>query len=314
MMSNRAPVLLAFAVVLLAYTHPHQPLSSRLSLAQAVVSANSRSKAVSLGLESGKSAEEEGWGQGQPAIKIMGREIRVLRRWGYVPEHVEQAASGETEASERGNGERPDSEYATYNVDASEASFALSSSTLVGDTSEPPSSTSTVAKVDQSPQRKQIPQGELQTERTVPLWGLDTEALRDSNSRSSLVSRPGPHGNTNTNLPIYTPQSARSYLLKSFASAPSKDSDTTAGAVPSAKKKLSAKEEAQQKEHNLSLLLTALDILFSSWAKVLSREELDRRAWGWYVAVRPDVKTGVKGWGERGAVELREILRLRREE
>jgi len=57
---NRAPVVLAFGVALLRYTRPAQPLSSRLSLAQAAVSLNSRSKAVSLGLEKGKSADEEG--------------------------------------------------------------------------------------------------------------------------------------------------------------------------------------------------------------------------------------------------------------
>ncbi len=53
LLTNRAPLVLAFATELLRYTMPDQPLSSRLSLAQAVVSANSRSKAVSLGIERG---------------------------------------------------------------------------------------------------------------------------------------------------------------------------------------------------------------------------------------------------------------------
>lgn len=75
--TNRAPLVLAFAVTLLKYTMQSQPLSSRLSLAQAVVSVNSRSKAVSLGIEKGNSAEDEGWGQGQPKVRVMGREIRV---------------------------------------------------------------------------------------------------------------------------------------------------------------------------------------------------------------------------------------------
>ena len=81
--TNRAPLCLAFAVTLLKYTMPEQPLSSRLSLAQAVISANSRTKAVNIGLESGKSAEEDGWGQGNPTVKVMGREIRVMKRWDY---------------------------------------------------------------------------------------------------------------------------------------------------------------------------------------------------------------------------------------
>jgi hypothetical protein len=81
--TNRAPLVLAFAVELLRYTMPEQPLSSRLSLAQAVVSANSRSKAVSLGIEKGLSADDEGWGEGQPRVKVLGREVAVLKRSGY---------------------------------------------------------------------------------------------------------------------------------------------------------------------------------------------------------------------------------------
>ena len=49
--TNRAPLFLAFAVELLKITMPEQPPSSRLSIAQAVVSANSKSKAVSLGID-----------------------------------------------------------------------------------------------------------------------------------------------------------------------------------------------------------------------------------------------------------------------
>ncbi|EAQ84960.1 hypothetical protein CHGG_08974 [Chaetomium globosum CBS 148.51] len=81
--TNRAPLVLAFAVEILRHTMPEQPLSSRLSLGQAVVSANSRSKAVSLGMNKGPSADEEGWGEGQPRVKVLGREIAVLKRGGY---------------------------------------------------------------------------------------------------------------------------------------------------------------------------------------------------------------------------------------
>ncbi|KIW08351.1 uncharacterized protein PV09_01267 [Verruconis gallopava] len=85
LITNRAPLVLAFAVTLLKYTLPDQPLSSRLSLAQAWLSASARDRAVSLGIESGKSAEEEGFGQGQPVVRIMGRDVHVMRRWGYDP-------------------------------------------------------------------------------------------------------------------------------------------------------------------------------------------------------------------------------------
>ena len=250
--TNRAPLVLAFAVVLLSYTYPHQPLSSRLSLAQAVVSANSRSKAVAIGLESGPSAEAEGWGDGQPRIKVMGREIRVLRRWNY---------------------ERPK---------ATEPGPLQSGQNLaIGQPSE-------------------SDEQETWTERTVPLWGLDTEKLRDSNK-----SKGSPGAAPTSSLPIFTAQAARNYLLRSF----SRYSEAT-DASPT--KKSSLKDATTAKEHNAALLLRALDILFASWKDTLSRDELDKRAWSWYVAVRPDVETGQKGWGEKGKVELSQILKMRK--
>ncbi|RVX66003.1 hypothetical protein B0A52_09929 [Exophiala mesophila] len=78
--TNRAPLFLAFTISVLAYTHPEQPLSSRWSMAQAVVSAGAQSKAKYLGLTTGPTAEEDGWAMGQPKIKIMGREVAVMRR------------------------------------------------------------------------------------------------------------------------------------------------------------------------------------------------------------------------------------------
>jgi hypothetical protein len=243
--TNRAPLVLAFAVALLKYTMPFQPLSSRLSLAQAVVSANSRSKAVSLGLEKGKSAEEEGWGQGQPSVKIMGREVRVLRRWGHD----------------------------LQGVDGNQA--------IVDNPAE-------------------VADPEKGTE--PALWGLDLEALRQFNTSQQSNA----HSRISGDLPIYTAQSARSYLLKSFATS----SPLTDSSNPRLKK--SATALAVEKERNLGFLLGALDSLYSSWVHVLSKEELDRRAWGWYVNVRPEVETGVAGWGGKGEVRLADILCLRR--
>ncbi|KAI4145867.1 MAG: hypothetical protein L6R39_003678, partial [Caloplaca ligustica] len=67
--TNRAPLVVAFIVQLLKYTMPSQPLSSRLSLAQAVMSIGAKSRAVNLGIQTGKPAEEEGWGEGQPKLR-----------------------------------------------------------------------------------------------------------------------------------------------------------------------------------------------------------------------------------------------------
>lgn len=243
LVTNRAPLVLAFAVQLLKYTMSDQPLSSRLSLAQAVVSMNSRSKAVSVGLESGKSAEDEGWGEGQPTVKILGREIRVMKRWGY-------------EWKEKEEPSEPDSQQ-----------------TLQGD-------------------------AEPRHEET-PLWGLDLEALRNKNGSSHHVQ------SATNGLPIYTAQSARSYLLRSFDSVLADEQKRPA-------KKQSTTAKQGEKDRNLGLLLGALDLLYQSWSQVLGKEELDRRAWGWYVAVRPEVATGAAGWGEKNQVKLSSILDLRR--
>ncbi|KAF2745129.1 hypothetical protein M011DRAFT_520605 [Sporormia fimetaria CBS 119925] len=240
--TNRAPLVLAFAVTLLKYTMPEQPLSSRLSLAQAVVSVNSRSKAVSIGLKSGKSAEEEGWGDGQPIIELMGRDIRVMKRWGYDPkDNGEDTATQET--------------------------------------------------------LKEEPTGETQP----ALWGVDLEKLKQDDGLATTSSR----NPASAHLPIYTAQSARAYLLKSFDTPPSQNKDT------SSSRKTPGSTSADR-ERNLGLLLGALELLFESWASVLSKEDLDKRAWGWYVRVRPEVDAGAAGWGAKGRIKLEDILALRR--
>lgn len=253
--TNRAPLVLAFATKLLEFTMPSQPLSSRLSLAQAVVSVNARTKALSLGIEKGTSAEDDGWGQGQPKVRVMGRDIRVMKRWRY-----EWKGKSEEEAG---------------SMKAEISNIVDSQKTL-----------------------KQ----EGETDDEPALWGLDLEALRSSNG--PLVS--GAQGASGSGLPVYTAQSARAYLLKSFASVPSPTDET----LPLKKK--SAAVLKTEKEGNLSLVLQALDLVMKSWALVLSREELDKRAWAWYVAVRPEVENGVAGWGGRGEVKISQILNLRR--
>ena len=235
---------------------PDQPLSSRLSLAQAVVSINSRSKAISLGIEKGSSAQIEGWGEGQPTVKIMGREIKVMRRWGY------DWRQGDKDVKPKGLSEDGVGTQETIKEENS-------------------------AKCEEP-----------------ALWGLDLEALRSS--KDSFVTHVGP--SNGYGLPVHTPQSARAYLVKSFASPPPPDHD--AKAVQ--KKKPSAAALLKEKEHNLAKLLQTLDLLYVSWAPFLSRDELDKRAWSWYVTARPDVQHGVAGWGGKGEVSLKSILDLSR--
>lgn len=263
--SNRAPLVLAFAVTLLKHTMPEQPLSSRLSLAQAYVSTTSRARAVNLGIQQLGRSEieaEEQLAQGQPVVAVMGKELRVLRRWGY--EWKSEVPAGEQSAPStvKGDGKETDEEVKA-GLDGTDAAT-----------------------------------GEEAEEQHPPLWALDLEALRKSN-RSDTPNANLKAGN-NSNLPIYTPQSARAYLLKSF------DSPAESG------KKASASARMAQKERNLGHLLRALDLLYDSWAPFISPEQLDQRTWGWYVKVRPAVEEGVAGWGGKNGIKLGDILGLRR--
>ncbi|KAJ5748970.1 uncharacterized protein N7511_010666 [Penicillium nucicola] len=242
--TNRAPLVLAFAVCVLKYTMPEQPLSSRLSLAQAVVSANSRTKAVSLGLEEGNSAEQEGWGEGQPIVKVLGRDISVLKRWDYDPNEGKPLGEKKTE--------------------------------------------------------DKIESTEDEQTRMPPLWAVDLEALRVKYPSHNT----GQHKNAGNTLSIFRPESARSYLYRAF-SKPAEEGKSTA-------KKKSVTTIEDEKEECLGRLLSAIDMLCLSWVPKLDQAELDRRAWSWYIRVRPDVQSGVQGWGEKGQVKLSDILGLRR--
>ncbi|KAJ4323518.1 hypothetical protein N0V94_001848 [Neodidymelliopsis sp. IMI 364377] len=259
--TNRAPLVLAFTVVLLKFTMPEQPLSSRLSLAQAVVSMNSKTKAVHVGIDSGKSAEDEGWGEGQPIIRVMSREIRVMKRWGYEWEETPTESTIKTEVSTHG----------------------------------------TVKKEEDSTQETLIGDSDSSKTKEPALWGIDLEALKKANTG------PNSHKTSTSQLPVHTAQGARAYLLKAFETP--KEARTESGATPA---KRTAASLTAEKERNLGMLLGALELLYQSWAQVLSKDDLDRRAWGWYVRVRPDVASGAAGWGGKGVVKMSDILDLRR--
>ncbi|CZR61003.1 related to impact protein [Phialocephala subalpina] len=368
--TNRAPLVLAFAVELLKYTMD-QPLSSRLSLAQAVVSMNSRTKAVSIGLETGKGADEEGWGTGQPKVRVMGREITVLKRTGYEwkqevkvenedesgikneVSHTQSTLDHEEKADSSSTAEPTPAKKATDGWTVS-ASVTSKQSTFVASDLRGASHNISAWRVQGEygviedinddgesgggrhllgllqadnfvgvllvvsrwyggiflgPDRwrimTQVSRDALSQRLRVAgvigqeaLWGLDLEAMR---------KKDGPvTGGTAAGMPIHKPQGARQYILKAFSSPPDPES--------LGKKKKSGAALDREKEENLGLLLGALDMLFGSWVDHLSHEELDRRAWSWYVTVRPEVESGVAGWGGKGQVKLADILNLRRKE
>ncbi|KAJ5683307.1 hypothetical protein N7462_006472 [Penicillium macrosclerotiorum] len=251
--TNRAPLVLAFAVCVLKYTMPEQPISSRLSLAQALVSLNSRSKAVSLGIESGPSAEQEGWGQGHPTVKVLGREIQVLKRWDYNPHEGKPNALPENEQSHSDT--VPADEFLGRNCD-----------------------------------------GEMET--MPPLWGVDLES-----ARASHKSAAGADSNFDSRLPIFTAEAARTYLMRSITKSKHGNMSSKPRSVGSIQ---------EEKEECVGHLLSAIESVCLSWVSTLDKKELDKRAWSWYLHVRPDVQSGVQGWGEKGQVKLSDILDLRR--
>ncbi|KAK3710841.1 hypothetical protein LTR37_010065 [Vermiconidia calcicola] len=260
--TNRAPLALAFVLTLLKYSMPEQPLSSRLSLAQGYIGVTSKARALYLGIDSGKSAEEEGFGEGQPSVTITGKEVKVLRRWGY------EWRENEDGADQQGQGTQKEGRSLKTETDEAE---------VIADSQE-----------NEQP----------------PLWALDLEALKKSNTIGSTPAL-GQSRQGTSNLPIHTPQSARSYLLRAFGTAPSAD--------PEGIKKSSAAAKAAEKGRNLGKLLRTLDLLYESWAATLTAEELDKRTWGWYVKVRPAVADGAAGWGGKNTLKLADVLVLRRE-
>ncbi|EFX04307.1 impact protein-like protein [Grosmannia clavigera kw1407] len=427
LLTNRAPLLLAFAVELLRYTMPEQPPSSRLSLAQAVVSANARSKAVSLGIarERGRgsgsgegsgrgNSNDDDWGAGQPRVRIMGREVAVLKRGGYTwrgEEDVEgvdevQRDNKDEKKNEPETGETPSLKtvpatesqlppptgsrpapgvWSVSSTISLRGSVFVAHATTMTDATQrtglirgliaahPRLLTAThnawasrvraggpdsdyadrmrqdayddgesgcgdfmlrvlaeLAAVDilvvltrwyggtmLGPDRWRLMRncvtgaladrlrrtGAEVTLGGEALWALDLEGR----TSSSTAVTPGSSLTAVVGMATHRPEAARQYLLKSFASAEE-------GAAPGAvsKKRKTVKALDAEKEDNLALLLGALRLLYDSWADHLTPAELDRRAWSWYVAVRPDVDVGPAGWGAKARLRLSAILALRR--
>ena len=184
--SNRAPLALAFVFTLLKYTMPEQPLSSRLSLAQGYIGVTSRARAIYLGIEGGKSADEEGYGEGHSKVTITGKEITVLKRWGYEWRTDQSLEQGSTQD--------------TLQAEIQDENGPVPSGGETGENSAEPA-----------------------TEQQPPLWALDLEALKKSEKLGHAIASGQAHSGNNSTLPIHTPQSARAYLLKAFDTAPAAD-------------------------------------------------------------------------------------------
>ncbi|KAL6890765.1 hypothetical protein GGI43DRAFT_415688 [Trichoderma evansii] len=377
LVTNRAPLVLAFAVELLRFTMPEQPPSSRLSLAQAVVSANSRSKAISIGIEKAPVGGEPPIPTGQPKVFVLGREIPVLKRGDYSWSESSEKKS-ETSSANAGKSSSTVTSTSSDNVWATSKSLSSKGSVFIAHAAPltSPSMRSGLMKIlfNKYPdlektadhvawavrtsfggsslvQEASFDDGEAGcgkfmlellreaniTNTTVVLarwyggvmlgpdrWRLMRECLNDALSaqrRTATFSGEALWGLdaedkkpaiSTIGMAIHRPENARNYLLRSFVSASAADGGGTSSSNSSGKKTVAALND--EKQENLGRLLGALRLLFASWAGVLGRGELDRRAWSWYVAVRPDIEAGPSGWGEKGTLKLSKILDLRRKE
>ena len=249
--TNRAPLFLAFALVVAGFIFPDQPLSSRLSLAQGVTSAGAQSKAKYIGLTE-STAEDEGWADGQPKVSLMGREIAVMRRHIAVDIKVEPDVDG----------------------------------TVVEDT---------VATRE-------------------AFWSIDLEALKKTNAASTAGK-----ANTGLSLPVHRPEAARAYLMKSIDLVESSTDEMEGKAIKAEdtdqlgkSKTTTTKQRMARKEKAVALLLKAVTHVCCSWSNELSQDDLQRKANSWYMKVRPYVEGGQAGWGQRGQVQLRDIIDLAR--
>ena len=377
LLTNRAPLVLAFAVELMRFTMPEQPPSSRLSLAQAVVSANSRTKAISLGIEKAPpGGEGAGISEGQPKLRVMGRDVPVLKRGGYSwsgeGKPAPSSATVQSSSSSSSSQQQPKSQIwkASRRLTSRASTFVAHASPITSPSSRSELVRSLMAQKPEletashnawamrtsygnSPlvQEASFDDGEsgcgklmleLMREANVSntlvvltrwfggvmlgpdRWRLMRECVNDALSAQrrtatldgeavwALDPEDTKPASSTVGMAIHRPEGARNYLLRSFATAGGSEEEEKGKEEKKKKKGSTVAAANDEKQENLARLLGALRLLFSSWADVLTRDELDRRAWSWYVGVRPEVEAGPAGWGAKGTLELGTILDLRR--
>ncbi|RCI16455.1 hypothetical protein L249_2665 [Ophiocordyceps polyrhachis-furcata BCC 54312] len=367
--TNRAPLLLAFAVELLRFTMPEQPPSSRLSLAQAVVSANSKAKARNLAI--GQDDFGDGDSQipeGQPTVRVLGRDVPVLKRGDYTWASAEGVMKTPTTTTSPGPPETTKTWSASQRLTSKSSTFVAHAAALTSPgqrpalmrqlmTSKPSLETATHnawamrARYGTSPlvQEASFDDGEtgcgelmLRAMREADVgdavvvlsrwfggvmlgpdrWRLMRECVDDALScrnKTTTVKLAGEAvwalDPSSRDMAIHRPEGARNYLLRSFVGAGRGEKEKKKKKKKQKKKKTSKSDDDDDDDDDydcLGRLLGALRLLFASWAGVLTRGQLDGRAWSWYIAIRPEVEAGPAGWGAKGPVRLARICDLAR--
>ncbi|KAK6336803.1 hypothetical protein TWF718_009591 [Orbilia javanica] len=197
--TNRAPLLLAFTVVSLIYTHPWLPASSRFSLAQGLLDLTASSKAKSIGITRSDDPQNDTVEEGYKKLRVLSKEIPILRRWDT---QSISTASFQTETSlqKQGESHKPD-KPPSGDVKPTGIDLELSASAAGGlPPPHPPAYGTTTDIAPGSSTSALYPDEPI-------YWSLSP----------SLLSQPPTASKLNPSaLPIHLPHAAHSYLTRSF--------------------------------------------------------------------------------------------------
>ncbi|KAK6507584.1 hypothetical protein TWF481_006011 [Arthrobotrys musiformis] len=196
--TNRAPLLLAFTIVSLTYTHPWLPASSRFSLAQGLLDLTASSKAKSLGITRPDDPQtditvEEGYKK----LHVLSKEIPILRRWD-TPNHPSTSFQTQTIPPKQGQPHTPN-KPPLDGVKPTSINRGPSASAADDVVSSHPSSTPPAS----------VEATVLTPHTNEPIyWSLSPALL----SQPPAASKLNPSA-----LPIHLPHAAHSYLTRSIS-------------------------------------------------------------------------------------------------
>ncbi|KAF3904888.1 hypothetical protein ABW20_dc0107271 [Dactylellina cionopaga] len=191
--TNRAPLLLAFAFVSLGYTHPWLPLSSRFSLAQGLLELIASSKAKNLGITREGEGKEEELGEGHRRMRVLGKEIPVLRRWDVA---VVDVTEPETGFQKQGLEDKQEKHQTDDEKTTEDTSINPGESTKTGGDKSVLVSVGNMSTAAPTSYDEPI------------FWALSTKLLAQPPTASKLNP---------SALPIQLPHAAHSYLVRAYS-------------------------------------------------------------------------------------------------
>ncbi|KAK6346748.1 hypothetical protein TWF696_006859 [Orbilia brochopaga] len=205
---NRAPLLLAFAVVSLSYTHPWLPPSSRFSLAQGLLDATAAAKAKYIGLTRDGEHNEHDIEEGYKRIRVLGKEIPVLRRWDV------NLSNPETSTQKQG----PDDDVsASMDPGGPISTDGSDNSTPASATIAPAPAPAAAAGGGSSSATATVPATATAT--ATAATAATDEPIYWALSPKLLAQPPAPTKLNPSALPIHLPHAAHGYLTRAFPGA-----------------------------------------------------------------------------------------------